>query len=392
MATRVIYDKPTPVFLANERAYYSGNYGIICNEGGTRSGKTYSVIKLLIEIALTTPNKRISIVSHSLPHIKRGAYRDFKIIMDNYGIWNEKRFSYTDFIYYFENGSYIELFGLEDEGKARGPGRDILFINEANLVKKLLFDQLAVRTTECIFLDWNPADYKSWVYDIADNGTRVKLIHSTYLNNLSNLTPQQISLIESYKTLQDDFMWKVYGLGLRGAAKEIIYTKWGYVDELPTNGDPFYGLDFGFTHPAAMVKVVHYEGANYVEEKIYRSGMTMPELIEEVKNAVGGNRMAPIYADAAEPKSIEDIYRNGYNIKPADKNVWPGIIKVKSYPLFITRKSVNLANELGSYKWRKDKNDNLLEEPVKTNDDLCDAMRYAIFTHLTVPSYDVAVA
>lgn len=117
---------------------------IIVNEGGARSGKSYGTIQILITIALQRPKTRISIVSHSLPHIKRGAYRDFTEIMSDWKLWDDNQFSYTEFVYTFKNGSYIELFGLEDPGKARGPGRDILFINEANLLSKLIFDQLAM--------------------------------------------------------------------------------------------------------------------------------------------------------------------------------------------------------------------------------------------------------
>ena len=167
----------TPVFFANKKAY-EGSYPVICNEGGTRSSKSYSIVQLLIEIAFNNPKTRISIVSHSLPHIKRGVYRDFKSIMETWGIWNDNDFSFSDFIYTFPNGSYIELFGLEDESKARGPARDILFINEANLIKRTLYDQLLMRTTGKVFLDWNPADFVNWVYEIADNPEN-KRIHST---------------------------------------------------------------------------------------------------------------------------------------------------------------------------------------------------------------------
>jgi len=146
-------------------------------------------------------------------------------------MWDDNNWSATNFIYTFRNGSYIELFGLEDESKARGPGRDILFVNEANLINKTLFDQLAMRTTGKIFADWNPADFNSWVYDLAD-GEGVIKIHSTYLDNIHNLSELQIKYIESYKNLPDDFMWKVYGLGLRGAAKELIYTNWKMVDKV----------------------------------------------------------------------------------------------------------------------------------------------------------------
>lgn len=370
----------SPVYIASKNAYLQG-YPIICNEGGSRSGKTYSVIQLLIIIAaVKQPGVRISIVSHSLPHIKRGAYRDFKAILAGWKLWDDEQWRATDFVYTFANGSYIELFGLEDEGKARGPGRDILFVNEANLISKTLFDQLAMRTTGQIFLDWNPADFNSWVYEVADN-PKNKKIHSSYKNNRSNLSELQINLIEGYEHLPDDFMWKVYGLGERGAAKELIYTNWKYYNDDPPGGDVFYGLDFGFVHPAALIKVTHFEGANYAEELIYQSGLLNPELIQRIKQHVP--RSAPIYADHAEAKSIEEIFKAGLNVHKADKDVWAGIVSVKSYPLFVKSGSENLIRELQGYKWKKDKNDNVLEEPVKERDDACDAMRYAIFTHLT---------
>jgi phage terminase large subunit len=374
--------KTTPVYDANYNAYIEG-YPIICNEGGSRSSKSYSVMQLLIQIAVNEPMKRISCVSHSLPHIKRGVYRDFKLIMNELQLWDDNQFSYSDFIYTFKNGSYIELFGLEDEGKARGPGRDILFINEANLLSKPLFDQLAMRTTGQIFLDWNPADFVSWVYGVADN-PKNKRIHSTYLNNKANLTDSQINAIEAFKDLPDDFMWKVYGLGQRGAAKELIYTKWG-ISELPNKGEVFYGLDFGYNHPAALVKVEYHEGAHYVQELIYQSNLTLTELIRKMQTLDIGRGM--IFADAAEPKSIEEIYRSGFNIHAANKDVWAGIVKVKSFPLYLTDSSTNLKREIQSYKWKKDKEDNIIEEPVKANDDGMDATRYAIYNYHDKPKF-----
>jgi phage terminase large subunit len=378
--------KATPVFYANKKAYEEG-YPIICNEGGSRSSKSYSVVQLLIHIAISKPNTRISMVSHSLPHIKRGVYRDFKNILEQWNIWDEKDFRYTDFIYTFKNGSYIELFGLEDPDKAKGPARDILFVNEANLISKALFDQLLIRTTGQSFLDWNPADFISWVYEVADN-PKNKRIHSTYLNNISNLSESQIRNIEQYKDLPDDFMWKVYGLGERGSAKEIIYTQWKQYEQIE-NGDVFYGLDFGYVHPAALVKVTHYEGQNYFEEIVYESGLTLSDLSRIIKEKLP--ERATIYADAAEPKSIEELYRQGFNIKPAVKDVWAGIVKMKSYPINLHYNSKNLRREFMSYKWKKDKNDNVIEEPVKANDDLMDACRYAVFTHLTKLKFEVSV-
>jgi phage terminase large subunit len=368
----------TDVYFANLAAYEAG-YPVIVNEGGSRSGKSYSIIQLLISLCLQKQIK-VTICSRSLPHLKKGVMFDFMEIMKAWHLWNDSEYSYTDSIYRFGNGSLIEFFGLEDPGKAHGPGRDILFINEANYISKAVYDQLAIRTRGTIFLDLNPSEFNSWVYLEADN-PKNKRIHSTYQNNQRNLTPKQIETIESYKGLPDDFLWQVYGLGLRGASKETIYTAWKKCDELPGKGDVFYGLDFGYTNPTAFVRIEHYEGCNYVEELIYDRQLTKPELFEKIKGLNIG--YSPIYADAAEPDSIEEMYRMGLNVKPGVKDVWAGIVKVKSYPLFI--KGKNVMSEIGSYKWKVDKNENVLEEPVKENDHAMDAMRYAIHTHLNNP-------
>ena len=372
---------------------------IIFNEGGSGSSKTYSEVGICILLCIDDKFRekilrkhypslldkplRISLVSQSLPHIKRGMLRDFKAQMDKIRQWDDSNWSATNFIYTFKGGHYIELFGLEDEGKARGPRRDILVVNEGNLIKKMLFDQLAMRTTGPIIVDLNPSDFNSWCYTMADLPTN-KRLHSTYADNIENLTRQQINYIESYKNLPDDFMWKVYGLGERGASKELIYTKWRKVDKLPGKGDRFYGLDFGYVHPLAMVEVEHYEGANYIKEILYTPGKTLADIIK-IMDGMGISKRLPIYADSAEPKSIEEIFRAGYNIHKSDKDVWAGILHVKSYPMFVTVDSPNLHIELSSYKWAKNRNDEVIEEPIKKNDDGLDAVRMAIHTHLTKP-------
>lgn len=356
------------------------DWPVVVNTGGARSGKTYGTMQNLVYYALEYPGQRISCVSRSLPHVKKGVFRDFQTLLKQ-GLYAIGEMRWTDFTFHFHNGSYIEFFGLEDPDKAHGPGRDILFINEANFVPKSVFDQLAMRTTGKIILDLNPSEFNSWVYDVADDPKNIN-IHSTYLDNIANLSPNQIATIESYKNLPDQFLWQVYGLGLRGASEEIIYRGWQLVDEVP-QGDVFYGLDFGYTAPSAMVKVTKHDGSLYVEQILYRPGLTMNDLTVKLKELVPIG--ATIYCDTAEPKSIEELYRNGFNVHPSDKDVWAGIIKVKSYPLFIHRQSAELIRELQGYKWKKDKNDKVLEEPVKENDHLCDAMRYAIHTHLTRP-------
>lgn len=361
-------------------------FPVIVNEGGARSGKSYGIIQCLIYIA-TTRHTRISIVSHSLPHIKRGAYRDFRDIMEKWQIWNDNHFSYTEFVYSFPNGSYIELFGLEDEGKARGPGRDILFVNEANLIKKPLFDQLAMRTTGQILIDLNPADFDCWCYPIADDPAN-KCIKSTYNDNRENLTSSQISYIEAYRDAGDPYMWEVYGLGMRGRSTESVYTNWKMCRELPLRGEIWYGQDFGYKVPSALIQVEMYEGAIYANELIYQAGLTTNDLIETYRT-IGMSKTGEIYCDAAEPKTIEEMFRAGYNAMPADKDVWAGIQKIKSMPLYITENSINLLKELKNYKWKTDKDGTIkpTEEPVKLNDHALDALRYAVFTKLSAPSY-----
>lgn len=359
----------------------SSKYPVIVNTGGARSGKSFGIMQCLMTLATHKPRLRISIVSRSLPHVKKGVFRDFQTLYkDGYNIYGEMR--WTDFTFHLYNGSYIEFFGLEDPDKAHGPGRDILFINEANFVPKSVYDQLAMRTTGTILLDLNPSEFNSWVYDVCDD-LKNKNIHSTYKDNIANLSEQQVAFIEAYEQLPDPFMWQVYGLGLRGASEEIIYRGWELVDEMPGKGEIVYGLDFGFVHPCALVEVEFYEGAVYVDEKIYKSGLTKPELTDLIKGIIKGN--AAIYADSSEADSIEELYRNGLNIHKANKDVWAGIITVKGAKLFITRRSSNVIREKQGYKWKKDRNDKILEEPVKENDDAMDAERYAIHTHLTRP-------
>jgi phage terminase large subunit len=376
---KIIY---TPVFEANKAAYESGKYRLISNEGSTRSSKTVSLTQLLGLWIPVEYQKSITIVSPSLPHLKRGARREFIKALQDGGIYNDGDFNKTDNIYnYPDTGSYVEFFGVEDGGKVHGPGRDILYVNEANLISYETYKQLAIRTNQVIFIDYNPADEYSWVYTEADKPTS-KIIHSTYRNNLGNLTKEIVDEIESLKDA-DENLWKVYGLGLRGTSSETIYTHWktGRAKE----GMTWYGLDFGYSVPTALVKVTQYEGSIYLEELIYETKLTTSDLIERMKG-LGISRGDEIYCDNAEPKTIEELTRARFNAKPAEKDVYAGIQKVKSVKLFIDPGSTNILKEIKSYKWKKDREGKVLadEQPVKFMDHAMDAMRYAVYTKLNV--------
>lgn len=353
----------------------------ICHEGGARSGKTYGIMQCLIWWATNNDKKKVSVVSHSLPHLKRGAMRDFFDILESWNWYDDDEHNKTDNIYTFANGTYVEFFGLEDHDRAKGPGRDVLFCNEANLLSKALFDQLDMRTRLQVITDLNPSDFDIWCYHLSDGPDAFK-IHSTYKDN-SFLPDPQKKVIEGYQDA-DPMMWKVFGLGERGASQEQIYTHWKLVDSVPP-GEVFYGLDFGYRNPTAMVRVTLADGALYVHEVYHQSGVTTGELLEIIPDKVP-DPYSEIYCDAAEPKTIEELYRAGLNVKPADKDVYAGIMKCKSLPLFVTSGSVNLLNELRKYKWKTDMNGKVMDkEPVKLDDHLVDAMRYAVFTKLKQP-------
>ena len=383
---RKVEIKKTKVFDDNLNAWGSGNYRVLANQGSTRSGKTYSISQLLALYIANKEKVTISVVSPSLPHLKRGARRDILEILENAGMYSDEAFNKTDNLYHYKNGSYIEFFGAEDSGKVRGPGRDILYINEANLLPFSVYTQLALRTKQIIFLDFNPVDEASWVYDVADKPGNI-LIHSTYKDN-PFLPKEQVAEIEGLKDA-DPNLWKVFGLGLRGASQEIVYTHWRS-GEFPDGCEVVYGVDFGYNVASSVIKVGFKEGAAFVHEALYETKLTTTDLIERLKD-LNIERHDELFCDNAEPKTIEELTRAGFNAKPAEKDVWAGIQKVKSMPLFISPDSSNLIKEIRSYKWKLDKDGKIHpdEVPVKFNDHALDAMRYAIYTKLNRPKFEV---
>lgn len=344
-------------------------------------------MQLLSLIGQREKHCSISVVSPSLPHLKRGAMRDFlNIIGDGVdpfgrvcgqGIYNVNQHNKSDSIYYFSKDSYIEFFGAENERKIRGPGRRILFINEANLLTFEQFTQLALRTTDTIFIDFNPADLYSWVYDIP-NRPNSRFIHSTYRNNRGNLPQFQIDEIE-YLKHADKNLWKVYGLGLKGTSAETIYTNWLIAREVPDNWESVsFGLDFGFNHPSALVAAYVKDRRVYADELLYETGLTNTQLAFRVKELIPDG--AIVWCDGARPEAIRELRIAGINAREAKKDVYDGILSVKALPLYFTQRSTNLILEAKSYKWLKNKQGIVLDEPVKFKDDGMDALRYARFS------------
>lgn len=355
------------LFKKNLTAFEAGKRFIV-NQGGSRSGKTYSLIQLLIYLA-NTQKLAISVTSVAFPHLRKGVIRDWMEVMENAEIYDPNSHSLTESLYRFPNGSYIEFFSVDNALKVRGPGRDILFINEANLIQKETFEQLNMRTRKAVFIDYNPADEQHWIYDRILPLKDTEFIQSTYLDN-PFLPEVQIQQIESLKQA-DPNLWKVYGLGERGTTQDTIYHGFTLYDDI--QGDFAYGMDFGFNHPNALVKVTRIENSLYFEQKLYKSHLTTSELIKEVREVVGNSL---VYCDTARPEIIQDMVLNGINAYPADKSVKEGIDFIRSHKIHVHRESIELQKEFRTYKWKRKPTGEILDEPVKMFDDAIDASRY----------------
>ena len=368
--------KFTPVFKWNYDAYFSKKFRVIANEGGSRASKTYSVCQLLIYIA-NNFHKEISIVGVSLPHLKRGARKDFLKIMKEMGIYSERRFNRTDNIYHFPGGGYIEFFGADNVGKVHGPGRDILFCNEANLIHHDVFYQLRLRTKEQIFIDYNPIESSHWVYDQADNPRNIKF-RSYYKNNIKNLSKEQILDIEGLKDV-DPLWYKVYTLGLRGYSKAIIYSNWEIITEMPTGvGSESAGMDFGDVNPTCLIDTKLYEGAYYVDELIYSTEVETSDCINYMNN-LNYSRSKRIWCDHSKPR-IEELCKADYNAMKADKDVEAGISHMKAHKIYITQRSLNVLREIKKYKRKENINGEVLKDIVKKDDHAMDGMRYGAYS------------
>jgi phage terminase large subunit len=363
---------------------FNGGYRIIVNQGGTRSGKTFSLTQLLIYLA-HKQKYSISVCSVAFPHLRKGAMRDWRKIMEDYKMYNPNNHMKTEQMYTYPTGSYTEFFSVDNALKVRGPGRDILFINEANIIEYDTFRQLLLRTKKAIFIDYNPADEFHWIYDKVLTRPDCYFIKSTYLDN-PFLPNEQIKEIESYREADPNF-WRIYGEGERGHSEGVIYTHWGSFQSV-SSGTVCYGLDFGYNNPTACVKVTQKDQNLYAEEVIYQSHLTNQDLISLLKSHLPSG--ATIFADAAEPARIEEIRKAGFRCTAANKNVKEGIDFIKSRKLFVHASSANILKEIKSYKF-KDKNK--IEEPLKLNDHAMDAMRYGAIsfkqTRQSVPGVSI---
>lgn len=371
-------------YIDISKAYESG-VRIIANKGGTRSTKTWCVLIYLRKLAINTDVPLlISVVSESVPHLRKGALRDFENILN---MCNEiEGVNYqrnrTENSFTFGLGK-IEFFSADTYTKVHGAQRDILFVNECNNLDYEIFRQLAIRTSKTIFLDWNPRS-RFWFEEHLESRADCRLIHSTYKDN-PFLTAVQIAEIESNRS--DSNWWRVYGEGETGSVEGLIYTNWAIVDAMP---EPykreFYCVDFGFTNdPTAILRVRLSGGELWVQELAYQTGMLNQDIVMCLKdnNVPKG---AQIVCDSAEQKSIAEINNlGGFRAVPVAKgkgSITAGITAVQAYKVNVLQDALGTIDELRNYSWKRDINGNYINEPVDRYNHSLDALRYGVTTFL----------
>jgi len=346
-------------------------------QGGSSASKTVSILIYLIVLAQNDKSKKItSIVSESMPHLRRGAMRDFLNIMQEHGYYKEKEWDKTNSIYTFPSGSIIEFFGIEVDEKVKGARRDRLFINEANNVDFESFNQLEIRTNDFIFIDYNPTR-EFWAFTELNDRDDVDKIILTYKDNEA-LNPSIVKTLEARQNRKG--WWQVYGLGLPGEVEGRIYIGWQEIDTIPNEARlERYGLDFGYhPDPCAIVAVYYYNGGYILDEVAYQLEMSNREIANTLKNLP----RALCIADSAEPKSIDELKMYGLNVVPTLKgadSVRHGIRAVQDQQISVTKRSASLLKEYRNYLWAVDKDGKILPgQPEGGSDHLLDGVRYAI--------------
>lgn len=349
-------------------------------QGGSSAGKTISVLLIFIDRAQCEENKIFSIVSESLPHLKRGAIRNFLDIMKSHKYFNENNWNATDSIYTFpETGTIIEFFSAQDSDKVRGPRRNNLFLNEANNIPFSVYTQLVIRTDEDVYIDFNPVS-EFWVHEEIRPKFEHDFIKLTYKDN--EALPR--SIIDELESREGDKnFWRVYGIGELGELTGIIYTGWRIIDEIPHEARlERIGVDFGYTNdPTAIVGLYYYNGGYIVDEIAYQKRMTNKMIGDILKNQPA----VVISADSAEPKSIDELKSYELSVVPTPKgrdSVQQGIQLVQQQRLSVTASSLNIIKEFRNYAWMEDSYGEPVKpaKPISTWNHAMDAIRYAFQT------------
>jgi len=369
---------------------YNAAASVIVNQGGTSSGKTYAIEQVLFCLACENPKQVITVVGQDIPNLKAGALRDALNIYNSSDQIKAmvKSYNKSDRVFEFHNGTLIEFKSYDNAQDAKSGKRDYLFINEANGITYDIYTELALRTRERVFIDYNP-NYNFWVHDHVIGKPGVQLIISDHRHN-PFIKQTMRDKVESLKAV-DIELWKVYARGLTGKVSGLVFDNWHICNEIPSDAKRIAaGLDFGFTNDeTGCLQVYTQNGELWVDEMFYETGLTNTDIAARLTSA-GISKSTEIIADSAEPKSIEELKRLGWNVKGAKKG--PDSIKnsidiLRRHKINITRRSINLRHEIARYKWRIDRSGKTINEPVDAYNHLIDPLRYIALNKLKINTF-----
>ena len=357
------------VFLAKNymrvKAAKEAGFTTCSLQGSSRSAKTYSVVQFLCMLCYNIPGMTVSIIRAGMPSIKRTVYRDFKDVMLSFGWWRDKSMNKSEFVYTFPNGSWIEFFSTDNEQKVRGSKRRVLFVNEANELSFIEWQQLQMRTTEFSILDYNPSfSEEHWINQVNEEKNTYWFI-STYKDN-PFLEQKVIDEIESLKW-KNPSLWRIYGLGQRAIVEGLVFENVVVDDYIPVEAHRhrYIGMDLGYANDStAIVEVMLWGDNMYLNELCYKTHMLTDEIIRTLKEIKGHPE---IISESADPRLVDEIYNAGLDIKPVKKfagSINAGIMKMQQYKIHVTSKSTNIRKEFNNYTWRQDKEGKWLNEPI----------------------------
>ena len=359
--------------------------------GGSSAGKTIAILLILIDYAIRNKGKEISVVSESIPHLRRGALKDFLNILKALNRYDEKKYNKSTLKYEFSNGSYIEFFSTDQPDKLRGARRTDLYINECNNVPFDAYQQLAVRTSGDIWLDYNPANL-FWVDKELIGQEDTDFVTLTYKDN-DSLPESIVKEIEKAKVKAKTSTywsnwWKVYGLGEIGSLEGVCIPDWKQIDTIPNEARLLCGgMDFGYSvDSSTYIRLYKWNNAYIFDQMLCRKGMHNRDISLFLTNQ---NVKENIYADSAEPKSIAELKNYGHSIYGVTKgrdSIIYGLNLINQNEIYVTRRSKNLIKELQGYIWAKDKEGNDLQKPTGSHPDCIDAARYALMMQLENPN------
>jgi phage terminase large subunit len=386
--------KVTRVFQENMNATEK----VIVNRGGARSSKSYSLMQLFLTRFFGCSDKAFLVTRKTSPAMRLSILKLFyEVCRFDFGIDPETLRKEKQFLNFYYGNNILHFGAIDDPEKIKSTEWSYIWMEEATEFDIEDYRALRLRLSKKVrdglrnqlFMSFNPVNIFHWIKkEVIDPKKDVLEIISSYKDN-PTLDEDYIKELEDLQNQNYNY-YRIYALGEWGALEDLIYpqSSWEIVpeDSWPKQfDDTVYGLDFGFTNSeTALTQVNFLDDRIFEQEKIYGKGLTNTDLIELLHDVVGSFD-AVIYADPASPDRIEELVRAGFNIQPYEKkpgSVISSIDCVKAKKLLIHEKSSNLIREKQSYSFKKDKANNVIDQPVKMNDHLMDAERMAIHQHL----------